>query len=54
MWISRFVVGGGEAWLMVVDSGFVVGGGGVGFWGSWVWENMKEDEEQKTKGTRVK
>ena len=27
LWISRFVVGGGGAWLMVVDSGFAVGGG---------------------------
>ena len=32
LWISKFVVGGGGAWLMVVDSGFdVVGGGGAGF-----------------------
>ena len=31
LWISRFAVGGGGAWLMVVDKGFAVGGGGAGF-----------------------
>ena len=36
LWISRFVVGGGGACLMVVDSGFDVGGNGVGFGCSWV------------------
>ena len=36
LWISRFVVGGGGAWLMVVDSRFAVGGGGAGFQCSWV------------------
>ena len=54
MWISGFAVGGGGAWLMVVDSGFVIGGGRVGFRCSWVWENMEEDEEQKRKGMQVK
>ena len=36
LWVSRFVVGGGGAWLMVVDSGFDVGGSGAGFGCSWV------------------
>ena len=36
LWISKFVVGGGGAWLMVVDSGFAIGGGGDGFRCSWV------------------
>ena len=36
-----FAVGGGGAWLMVVDKGFAVGSGGAGF------------EEQKRKGTRI-
>ena len=36
LWISGFALGGGGAWLMVVDFEFVVGGGGVGFRCSWV------------------
>ena len=46
MWISRFVVGGGGAWLMVVDSGFDVGGSGAGL-------GVAGFEEQKRKGTWV-
>ena len=42
LWISRFVVGGGGAWLMVVDSGFDVGGSGAGFGCSWVWRVEKK------------
>ena len=46
MWISRFVIGGGGAWLMVVDEGFIICGGEAGF-------DVTGFEEQKRKGTRV-
>ena len=36
LWIFGFVVGGGGAWLMVMDEGFVIGGGGARFRCSWV------------------
>ena len=36
LWISGLAVGGGGAWLMVVDEGFSIGGGGARFRCSWV------------------
>ena len=36
LWIFGFVVGGVGAWLIVVDEGFVIGGGGARFQCSWV------------------
>ena len=46
MWISRFAVGGGGAWLMVVDEGFVIYGGEACF-------GVTGFEEQKRKGMQV-